>query len=337
MWRDEAPRGDLVVELPFLHPGVMRGIISRLGREAGLSALYWKYGVCLYEQTTRSRAVIEEQPSDRPTTWSGQIVVRTRGGQALELLGQLRDWIEEELQRSGCRDWEIKAIPHAPRPPRPRKAGGRGLPEPEPEHAVAERELKFSQPPSDTITYCVSYAWNDESTEKVDRLCEEAKKRGQKILRDTTGLGLGESISRFMQKLGSGDRVFVILSDKYLKSAYCMYELLEVWRNSRMADEEFRRRIRVFRLPDAKMSTPLERAICAKYWQDQFIELDQLVRQHGPNLLGKADFGRYKLMQDFAHRVGDVLALIADTLQPGDFEQLIEHGFGDEAPLGNSS
>ena len=117
--------------------------------------------------------------------------------------------------------------------------------------------------------------------------------------------------------------MFVILSDKYLKSPYCMYELLEVWRNSKMADEEFRGRIRVFRLADAKMLGPLERAHCAKYWKEQFRELDALVREEGADLLGIEDFKRYKLMQDFAHHVGDVLALVADTLQPTDFDQLV--------------
>ncbi len=94
-----------------------------------------------------------------------------------------------------------------------------------------------------------------------------------------TGLGLGESISKFMQRLGSGDRVFVILSDKYLKSPYCMYELLEVWRNCKAEDEVFRQRIRVFRLPDAKMLSPLERRECAEYWEEQFTELDELVQE----------------------------------------------------------
>ena len=131
--------------------------------------------------------------------------------------------------------------------------------------------------------------------------------------------------------------MFVILSDKYLKSPYCMYELLEVWRNSKMADEEFRRRIRVFRLPDAKMMSPLERRDCAEYWKEQFTELDALVREEAPSLLGEADFKRYKLMQDFAHRVGDMLALIADTLQPTDFDQLVKYGFGDEIPSSPSS
>ena len=36
-----------------------------------------------------------------------------------------------------------------------------------------------------------------------------------------------------MRQLGKGDKkVFVILSDKYLRSPFCMFELFEVWQNS---------------------------------------------------------------------------------------------------------
>ena len=124
MWRDEAPRGELVVELPFLHPGVLRGIISRIGREAGISALYWKYGVCLYEGTTHSRARIEQRSTEAPTTWSGQILVSTRGGQAMELLERLKEWIGEELTRSGCQDAKlIEPTADKPRSARSKKGG----------------------------------------------------------------------------------------------------------------------------------------------------------------------------------------------------------------------
>jgi internalin A len=108
-------------------------------------------------------------------------------------------------------------------------------------------------------SFCVSYAWNDESRSIVDNLCEEAGQRGIRILRDTTGLGPHESISGFMQQIGAGDRVFVILSAKYLESPHCMYELWEVWRNCKMMPDEFRQRVRVYRLPDAKLMTPVER------------------------------------------------------------------------------
>jgi internalin A len=203
---------------------------------------------------------------------------------------------------------------------------------PEPEDGALERKMEFTPPPTDQVEYWVSYGWNDESKALVERISEEANRRGKKLLRDLTVLDQGDRFTRFMQRLGAGNKVFVILSEKYLKSPNCMFELLEIWRNSKMADDEFVRRILVLRLEDAKMLTPLERARCAKYWKEQFTELDALVRESGADLLGEADFKNYKLMQDFAHRVGDMLFLIADTLQPTSFDELVKYGFGHEIP-----
>ena len=49
----------------------------------------------------------------------------------------------------------------------------------------------------------------------------------------------GDRISKFMSRIAHGDRIFIVLSDKYLKSAYCMHELFDVWRNCREDDAEF--------------------------------------------------------------------------------------------------
>jgi hypothetical protein len=84
------------------------------------------------------------------------------------------------------------------------------------------------------------------------------------------------------------------------------------------------------------MMSPRERLECAVYWREEFGKLDALVREH-PSLLSVADYGRYRLMQDFAYRVGDMLALIADTLLPKDFEELKKYGFGNEVPSSPSS
>jgi hypothetical protein len=51
------------------------------------------------------------------------------------------------------------------------------------------------------------------------------------------------------------------------------------------------------------------------------LEVADVIREYGD-----------KLMQAFAHHVGDMLALIADTLQPRDIDELKRHGFGDESP-----
>jgi internalin A len=171
--------------------------------------------VCLYEGTSHSRARIEQRSSETPTTWSGQILVSTRGGQALELLERLKKWIREELTRSGCQDAKF-IEPTADKSPsaRSRKASPHRTVKTEPEDKAPAPSLKFSAPPADEISYCVSYAWNDESKALVDHLCEQAKQRGITILRDINGLRLRASITRFMQGLAKGDRVFVVLSDK---------------------------------------------------------------------------------------------------------------------------
>jgi internalin A len=335
-WGEPAHGGNTVVELPFLHPGVMRGVISRIGRKAGMSAVYWKQGVCLYEKSTRSRALIEQRPSNHHGTWSGQIVVSTRGGQSAELLTSLENWIKHELEHAGCRNWRIERTSDSNPAIFERKDRDGSPADIDSSADGPERKLEFTPPPSDKKTYFISYAWYGESTAIVEDVCQEAMRRGIEILRDVTGIGLGGSIVQFMQRVGTSDRVIVILSDIYLKSPYCMFELLEVWRNCRMADDVFRGRIRVFRLPDAKMLSPLERALYAVYWKEQFRELDAVVREHGADLLGTEDFKRFKLMQDFAHHVGDMLTLIADTLAPRDIEELKRHAFDDAGPSSRS-
>jgi TIR domain len=78
----------------------------------------------------------------------------------------------------------------------------------------------------------VSYSWGDDSSEDawkraevVDRLCETLDKDGWHILRDSNVLRSGELISGFMKRIGLADHVIVVLSDKYLRSPYCMTEL----------------------------------------------------------------------------------------------------------------
>ncbi|MGO9597697.1 MAG: leucine-rich repeat domain-containing protein [Isosphaeraceae bacterium] len=332
MWGEHEPGGDLVVELPFLHPGVMRGIISRLGQEAGISAVYWKDGVCLYERTTRSHALIEQRLSDKPNTWSGQIAVSARGGQEVELLGRLQEWIEKEIQRSGCLVPETKGTSDALHPAHPKISGPGHVVWPEGEDAAPERKLEFTPPPSNADEYCVSYGWkNKESMALVDRLCQEADRRGKSVLRDRTGVGLGDRFSRFMQRLGSGNRVFVILSKEYLESANCMFELFEVWRNSKMVAEEFLRRIAVLCLPDAKIMGQSERDECDRYWEDELRKQDQRMRNN-PRGVSTQDFDRYRSMRNFAHHLREMLALIADSRQPQNFDEWVKYGFGDEIP-----
>jgi internalin A len=82
----------------------------------------------------------------------------------------------------------------------------------------------------------VSYAWGDtaqiaseESHQRqglVGQMCKTLKKEGSNVIRDTNAMRTGDQISVFMKRIGRGDHVIVVLSDKYLRSPYCMAELI---------------------------------------------------------------------------------------------------------------
>jgi internalin A len=298
----------------FLHQGLIRAIIAQIGSDAGVTALYWRDGLCVYEETTRSRALIEQRMDEG--RWSGRIVMQTRGGQARELLSRLSKLVDEQQNRIG-----LEAIPSAPKMPAPEEARSEKTP------------LAFGAERSPTPRFYVSYAWADpaepEREKIVDQACEESEKRGTPIIRDKTTLIFGDSISKFMRTIGEGDRIFVVLSDKYLKSPFCMFELFEIWRNSRQDRAEFLRRVRIYTLGDAKIWKPVDRVRYGKYWKDQHDELREVVDEAGLDVLGEEDLRSYKLMQDFASKIGDILALFANIVQPRSFDDLREYGFGD--------
>src|SRR5271165_4138961 len=159
------------------------------------------------------------------------------------------------------------------------------------------------------------------------------------VAASTIGRGLKEleaPSAKFMRAIGAGDRIFVVLSDKYLQSPFCMFELFEIWRNSRQDRTEFLRRVLIYTLGDAKIWTPLDRVRCAKYWKDRHDELKQAVDEAGLDALGEEDFRNYKLMQDFASKVGDILALFANIVQPRSFDDLKSYGFDDPPPTGSA-
>ncbi len=64
----------------------------------------------------------------------------------------------------------------------------------------------------------ISYAWGAEREEIVNQADQALQKRGIKIIRDKRELGYKGSINAFMERIGRGDCVILVISDKYLRS-----------------------------------------------------------------------------------------------------------------------
>ncbi|POZ52408.1 leucine-rich repeat domain-containing protein [Methylovulum psychrotolerans] len=315
-WSAQADMVTALYRYQLHQPGLLRSLMAEIGQQAGVNGIYWQNGVCVYEQTTRSHALIEQEEVG---TWQGVLRISCQGGQAGQLLAQLRERITQQNHH-----WGLEPIAE------PAEVASRAQPEP-----VNAPPLAFVQPPKAGITYCVSYAWGDDTPEGkpreavVNQLCHAAEARGIHILRDKGDLKFGDQLSAFMGRIAQGDRVFVILSDKYLKSANCMYELFEIWRTSRHDNAEALQRVRLFSTDCARIFSALDRVNYAIYWRQQHNALQAVISEHGAAVLGETDFRQFKLMDDFARHIGDILAACADTIHARKFEDLIAYGFDD--------
>ncbi len=106
-----------------------------------------------------------------------------------------------------------------------------------------------------------------------------------------------------------------------------MFELSEIWRTSLQEGPKFLDRVRVYTLGDADIWSPLSRTRYAAHWRKTHDELEAFVRENGgPSILGERDFAAYRRMGEFYRHVGDILATLADIVQPRSFDDLARYG-----------
>lgn len=230
-------------------------------------------------------------------------------GDTATLLAQLAGIVEAELSRLGLR---VDA-PRRPEPPAP---------------------PQFQQEKPAMPEWFVSYAWGDDKTtegqkreQRVNEACEAALAAGKSIQRDKNVLRPGESIERFMKRITAGDRVFVFLSDQYLKSPFCMYELSGVCRKCGHDADEFRQRVHLWTLDDAKIWEPDDRAQYGRHWREKYEKLKPCVAD-----LGNRDLLARERMRTFHADVGEILATVADTVQPRQFSDFLQWGCDEPPP-----
>ncbi len=158
----------------------------------------------------------------------------------------------------------------------------------------------------------ISYAWGGESERIANELDADLQANGISIVRDKRDLGFKGMIRDFMQQIGRGHAVIVILSDKYLKSPNCMYELVEIAKN-----KDFYNRIFPIVLGDADIYDPVKRIKYIKHWEDKLKELDEAMKSvSSANLQGmREEIDSYDEIRD---NISNLTFLLKDmnTLTP---------------------
>jgi hypothetical protein len=159
----------------------------------------------------------------------------------------------------------------------------------------------------------------------VERLGEALAAADIELRRDIEHLPYGKSIQGFMDQIGAAGDVVVVLSDAYLKSPYCMYELLAIEKH-----QNFRQRVHPVWREDVKISDPSARVDYRKYWVTKRDELQEKLRSDELAHAG-CEIEDLKRYDEFIHRIGELMetlavmnALTLETHLQNDFAKLVD-------------
>ncbi len=172
----------------------------------------------------------------------------------------------------------------------------------------------------------ISYAWGSESEAIAEAIEKEFQKRGLRIIRDKNDLGYKGRIKTFMEEIGRGKYIILIISNKYLRSENCMFELLQIFRN-----RDFYERIFPVVLEEVKIAKAVDRLDLLKYWENETENLNAKIRElkELSNIQGVTDdLNLYTEIRGniarLTHILKDINTLTTDRHIQSDFEQLYE-------------
>lgn len=171
----------------------------------------------------------------------------------------------------------------------------------------------------------ISYERGGESEEIVDQIEQALKTRGIKSVRDKRDLGYRGSIREFMERLGRAICVIVVISDGYLRSADCMFELMEI-----AEAKQFRDRVFPIVLSDANIYDPVKRIEYIRYWEGKRAELAEAMRTVDPaNLQGIRDdmdlYDRIRVqISGLTSILRDMNTLTPEMHKQGDYRILVD-------------
>ncbi|MEL6439280.1 MAG: COR domain-containing protein [Cyanobacteria bacterium J06621_8] len=171
----------------------------------------------------------------------------------------------------------------------------------------------------------ISYSWATESKEITDRLDVAFQAKGIEIIRDTKELGFKDRIKAFMERIGRGKCVIVMISKAYLESENCMFELLQISKNGQFSD-----RIFPIVLPDAKIFKSKDRIKYIQHWEQEIKELDAAMNSVGnANLQGfREDIDLYteirNIFSELINVIRDMNVLTTSIHLESEFSTMIE-------------
>ncbi len=358
-WKEESGTPTLRLEYRFFHPAIIRGLMSEIGQQAADFAEYWRYGLWIKDGKRDAQLLLHFlDTSTDEAPGAGALELKAQGGDALGLLRAVRRAIlwqrigekpEERLTLNGT-TVARSALSTRTDDGRARATGGSWVAA-EPfaaffegrEHHVEDAPATGEAPKLDIVAQppapqensravFISYAWGDDSpegknrTQVVDALQKALARDGFRPLRDRDQIKDGDLISAFIRDLTRADLVVAVISDKYLRSTYCMHEIYKLRQRCQGESEELAKRVVPIVLPDVKIGTFEDRAPYLEHWSERAEKLEALIRN--PKLkASKESWEEVRLIRAFAEDVDGILVFLNDVLMPRRLEAHLDQGF----------
>lgn len=117
------------------------------------------------------------------------------------------------------------------------------------------------------------------------------------------------------------------LRDKYLRSPYCMFELFHLFRHCGDDPDRFLGKVIPLVLADARIGSVRERLAYVRYWKTEKVALQADITDLGADYVDEETYAQFKLIQEFAEKVGKMLTFLNDKLMPRDFDRMAKEGF----------
>lgn len=177
-------------------------------------------------------------------------------------------------------------------------------------HSYGSREKSQSEEENDIKekTVFLSYNWHDaEIADRIDHHLSAVL--GITIKRDVRDIGVWKSIREFMKSIRQQDYAILIISDSYLKSKNCMFEVTEL-----MKEQEYINRIFPAVVVD-DIYDPLTRAKYISYWQQECKKLEASIK--GLDIENAAELATdLKRYRNITSSIGEFLSIVADRNNP---------------------
>jgi len=168
-----------------------------------------------------------------------------------------------------------------------------------------------------------SYAWGDkqeagDSREKiVNALYQSLSNDSFQVIRDKYNLEYKGFISDFMKRIGKGKCIIIAISQKYVKSPYCMFELYEIARNSNFDKTQFRDKVIPVMVEFVDFTSPAVIEDHLLYWENEYKKWEELIKKRAGQV-SVEQMQRYDKIKMIYQNFGKLTEWIIDmnTLTP---------------------